>query len=274
MVPRVSVIVPIYNSEKYLRQCLDSVLNQTLSFFELILIDDGSTDKSLSICIEYARKDARVQVYKQKHKGPGSARNLGLKLAQGEYLSFLDSDDFFAPDMLEVLYQNAQKTRSDILFYWYSKFNDLTQEEITIRPNEYLCKIPKGQVFRPLDYADFLFQLSGSEAWKYFFKSSYIKHYGFTFAKTTCGEDIVFTVPARALAERMLFVDKVMVHYRINTKTQLSRRSDIATQLKKSYKQAEAILKRYGLQKILKNTFEMRKKMAQIWVKSQKNKNT
>ena len=89
MYPDISVIVPIYNSEKYLRQCLDSILNQTLLFFELILIDDGSTDESLPICIEYAQKDGRIQIYRQKHKGPGSARNLGLKVSTGKYLLFL-----------------------------------------------------------------------------------------------------------------------------------------------------------------------------------------
>ena len=98
---KVSVIIPVYNVEQYLRPCLDSVLNQTLKNIEIICIDDGSTDDSLKILMEYAEKDNRITILKQKNKGAGVARNYGMSIATGEYFLFLDSDDFFSETLLQ-----------------------------------------------------------------------------------------------------------------------------------------------------------------------------
>ena len=108
--PKVSVIIPVYNVEKYLRECLDSVINQTLKDIEIICIDDGSTDSSLSILKEYAKKDKRIKIIKQKNLGAGAARNKGIKIAKGEFVIFLDSDDYYPTnDILKILYTNAKK---------------------------------------------------------------------------------------------------------------------------------------------------------------------
>lgn len=112
---KVSVIIPVYNVEKYLRQCLDSVVNQTLQDIEIILVDDCSTDSSLDICNEYAKKDARVKVFHQKNLGSGAARNRGIDSASGEFIVFLDSDDYYPErDILETLYNNAKKHNVNI----------------------------------------------------------------------------------------------------------------------------------------------------------------
>lgn len=103
MIPSVSVIIPVYNVDKYLRECLDSILAQTLQEWELICINDGSTDGSSAILAEYAAKDNRINVIKQQNRGQGAARNIGLKQAVGEYIYFLDSDDYLVPDALERL---------------------------------------------------------------------------------------------------------------------------------------------------------------------------
>ena len=92
--PKITVIVPVYNTEKYLRRCVDSILAQTFTDFELLLIDDGSTDGSGAICDEYAKKDSRVRVFHKEIGGVSSARNLGLDKAYGEWISFVDSDDW------------------------------------------------------------------------------------------------------------------------------------------------------------------------------------
>ena len=94
MTPKISVIIPVYNTEKYLHRCIDSVLAQTYQDFELLLIDDGSKDSSGAICDEYAAKDTRVRVFHKENGGVSDTRNYGLDLAQGKYLMFLDSDDF------------------------------------------------------------------------------------------------------------------------------------------------------------------------------------
>ena len=105
----ISVIVPVYRVEKYLPACIDSILNQTFTDFELILVDDGSPDRCPEICDETAKRDARVRVIHQANQGLSAARNAGIEAARGAWLSFVDSDDFLAPDFLETLYDAAAR---------------------------------------------------------------------------------------------------------------------------------------------------------------------
>ena len=112
--PILSIIVPIYNVEDYLERCIKSILNQTFSDFELILVDDGSTDSSPKICNEFKVKDKRVQVINKKKGGVSSARNEGIKIAKGEYIGFVDSDDFINKNMYKILYENAKQYDADI----------------------------------------------------------------------------------------------------------------------------------------------------------------
>ena len=102
--PKISVVLPIYNVEKYLRRCLNSLLNQTFTDFEAICVNDGSLDKSLHILEEYASKDFRIKIVTQENQGLSMARNNGLKIAQGDYIYFLDSDDAIHPQLLEITY--------------------------------------------------------------------------------------------------------------------------------------------------------------------------
>ena len=111
---KVSVIVPVYNTQDYLNECIDSVLNQSLADFELICIDDGSTDASLEILKDYEKKDNRIQVFSQKNSGLAASRNAGLNVAQGEYVLFLDSDDYLKSDTLEKLYNQAIENNLDL----------------------------------------------------------------------------------------------------------------------------------------------------------------
>lgn len=111
---KVSVIIPVYNAERYLRQCVDSVLSQTLRELEVILVDDGSVDRSGEICDEYARANGRVRVIHKQNGGAGFARNAGLESAKGEYVTFLDSDDYIDPDMYAVMYRRAKEAQADI----------------------------------------------------------------------------------------------------------------------------------------------------------------
>ena len=107
--PLISVIVPIYNVEEYLSGCLESILSQNFSDFEIICIDDGSTDESGSILEMYASKDSRIRTVHQENKGLSSARNVGLDMARGEYIAFCDSDDYYHPDFLKKLYYNIYR---------------------------------------------------------------------------------------------------------------------------------------------------------------------
>ena len=117
----ISVIVPVYNVENYLAQCLDSVLAQTYKDLEILLIDDGSTDRSGSICDAYQAKDERIRAFHTANRGLSAARNVGLNCAQGEYVAFVDSDDWIEPEMIETLYQKAVVSGADVVECSYMK---------------------------------------------------------------------------------------------------------------------------------------------------------
>ena len=114
-IPKISVIVPVYNTERFLQRCIDSVLAQTYQDFELLLIDDGSKDSSGAICDEYAAQDARVRVFHKKNGGVSSARNLGLDNVRGEWITFVDADDWIESEMLELLLRKGEETGADIV---------------------------------------------------------------------------------------------------------------------------------------------------------------
>ena len=122
----ISVIVPVYKVELYIRQCLESIINQTYKDIEIILIDDGSPDNCGNICEEYAEKDKRIRVFHTENHGLSAARNLGIKEARGEYIGFIDSDDWIEPDMYEVLFRNALKYDADICEcnFWFGTWSN------------------------------------------------------------------------------------------------------------------------------------------------------
>ncbi|MBP3616367.1 MAG: glycosyltransferase family 2 protein [Alphaproteobacteria bacterium] len=117
---KISIIVPVYNVQKYLDKCLKSIISQTLTDIEIILVDDGSTDSSGLICDKYAKKDKRIKVIHQKNARQGAARNAGIKLATGDYIGFVDSDDYITSDMFEKLYKKAYIYDADIVMCDYA----------------------------------------------------------------------------------------------------------------------------------------------------------
>ena len=112
---KISVIVPVYKAEKFLSNCIKSILNQTYHDLEVILVDDGSPDSSGQICEEYAKKDNRIKVIHQKNAGVAAARNVGLDLATGDYITFVDSDDYIRPQMYEKMLKCAQNNHCDLV---------------------------------------------------------------------------------------------------------------------------------------------------------------
>lgn len=118
---KISVIVPIYNVEQYLSQCLDSIINQTYTNLEIILINDGSTDNSEKICNQYKLLDPRIIVIHKTNGGLSDARNTGIKIATGDYISFVDADDFIDKNMYTILFQKINTTNADII--WYNHYN-------------------------------------------------------------------------------------------------------------------------------------------------------
>ena len=124
IIMNISIIVPVYNGEKFLRDCIDSILSQTVSDFELLLIDDGSTDGSGAICDEYVTKDKRVRVFHKENEGVSSARNLGLDNARGEWIAFVDSDDLISPNFCEIMIDNEYE---DLIVSSFSRFGNTSE---------------------------------------------------------------------------------------------------------------------------------------------------
>ena len=215
--PKISVIIPVYNVEQYLRQCLDSVVNQTLKDIEIILVDDGSTDSSLSICNEYAQKDSRIKVLKQNHKGAGAARNKGLKIAKGKYLSILDSDDYFELDMLQKLYAKATENNADITICDIYHYDNLTKETKYFDWIIQKSKIPQNLIFNYKDFPDYIFNCFQNWAWNKLFKSDFIKLNNIKFQEIKRTNDLYFTCCALVLANKITYLDEKLVYYRFNT---------------------------------------------------------
>ncbi len=213
--PKVSVIIPVYNVEKYLSKCLDSVINQTLKDIEIICIDDGSTDNSLSILEEYAKKDKRIKIIKQKNLGAGAARNKGLEVAKGDYLSFLDSDDFFELDMLEKLYDNAININSDIAICNFKYFCTSTGKYINARNiNKFIHK----KVFNYEDIPNKIFNIFDNCSWNKLLKTSFVNDNNLKFQEIYRTNDLYFTSASLIVAKKISVISDYLVCYRIGIK--------------------------------------------------------
>lgn len=216
--PKISVIIPVYNGEKYINQCLDSLLNQTFKDIEIICVNDGSTDTSLEILQEYAQKDSRIKIINQKNSRAAVARNNGLAQARGDYLSILDCDDFFDLDMFELMYNHAVKYDTDITFCKGRTFDDKTKviKEIGNINFEIL---PDKEVFSATDVADYIFQIDINWAWDKLYKASFVKENKFLFQTTKVHDDSFFAAYPLTKAKRMSVLNKTLCTYRINVDT-------------------------------------------------------
>ena len=219
---KVSVIIPVYNAEEHLGQCLDSVLNQTLREIEVICVDDGSSDGSLALLNSYAEKDERVKVIHQENGGAGKARNTGLAAARGKYLSFLDADDFSESTMLEKAYAKAEEQKTDIVVFnsdqYYEDSKEYREVSWTIRKKE----LPP---YRPMyfrTFTDNVFKVFVGWAWDKLFLREFVEKHGLKFQQIRTTNDMRFVFMAVVLAKRIEIVDEVLIHQRRNQATSLS----------------------------------------------------
>ncbi|MDR1104050.1 MAG: glycosyltransferase [Endomicrobium sp.] len=214
--PKVSVIIPVYNTEKYLRQCLDSVVNQTLKDIEIICINDGSTDNSLQILNEYANKDNRIVVINSTNEGAEASRNKGLVISNGKYLMFWDSDDFFELDALEEFYDTAEENQCDIVLSFYKKYCDITGNINLIK----LGSFPDKKIFYKED-SPRLIRIFTPNVWSKFFKRNFIIENNLKFQKITRTNDLFFVYSAIAISTKTVILEKYLITYRINNMASL-----------------------------------------------------
>lgn len=221
MQPKVSVVIPVYNIEKYLRECLDSVVHQTLQEIQIILIDDGSTDSSGEICKEYAQKYSTVEYFYKTNGGSASARNMGIDHAKGEYIGFIDSDDWVEKNMYERMYLKAVEQKADIIFcrsfedecpgsYEYvmpkSGYYTLENMKEAIFPYLLPSVMPKGN-FRNIRWCN----------WLRLYKKEIIDKHNIRFyEKSRRCEDLGFSVACTIFSQNYFVLDECLYHNRPN----------------------------------------------------------
>lgn len=224
--PKVSVIIPVYNVEKYLRESLDSIVNQTYKNIEIICIDDGSTDTSLEIIEEYAFADNRFIVLRQQNKGAACARNYGMSIAKGKYLLFLDSDDIFHKQMVGQTVEKAEQYDADIVIYKATSFHTVTGRQALLNDN--ISNFPQyyDKVFSMDDVPDVIFNSFLVSAWNKLFKRDFIKNNGIKFQDIKRTNDLFFTNKALVLAERIILLNEPLLFYRVGIKNNLQDGND------------------------------------------------
>ena len=224
--PQISIIVPVYNAEKYLQECADSILKQTFTDFEVIFVDDGSADGSLGILNNYRNKDNRINILRQNHLGAGSARNLGINTARGKYIQFLDADDFFELNMLEELYLQAEKYNADLVM---CNARAVAPNGDVITSRQYLNTdiIPLEKPFCRRNFNGNIFAVSATVAWNKFWLKDLIADNNLTFQNLERCNDFAFTMLAMSCAERIIAVDRQLINYRChNDENTLQKKQD------------------------------------------------
>ena len=211
--PKVSIIIPVFNSENLLINCLDSIKNQTMDNIEVICIDDGSSDGSLKILKDYEKNDNRFKVFHQENLGAGFARNKGISHSSGEYMLFVDSDDYIEENTCEILYILAKRLNSDLVLF------DAVRH-IENGKNLNLIHFSKDDfsVFNnfSFDYEyvkDKVFDGYYGVIWNKFYKSSFIKENNLSFPKHKIYNDVEFHVKSLILAKNISYLPKILYHY-------------------------------------------------------------
>lgn len=221
--PLVSVIIAAYNCDKYINQCIDSLLNQSFKNFEIIVVDDGSTDRTYSILNEYKTKNKNLYIYRQKNKYAGVARNNGLSRAKGEYVLFLDADDFFEPNMLMLAYQRAKSVDADMVVFKGREYNDVTKEFKNCRFPLSPELFPNKAVISAGEFGEKLFQANSCIAWNKLISKKFIDKVGVKFSSTKSSNDTVFIYTLLSLAKRITLVNEILVNYRTGNPNSLQR---------------------------------------------------
>jgi len=222
--PKVSVIIPIYNVQDYLILCIESVVNQILKEIEIICVNDGSTDDSLFILQEYSKKDDRIMIITQRNRGASEARNTGIKYSNGEFIYFLDSDDFLDKNALFELYKYAIKYNLDIIYFKLSSFtnNDTIKNDgkidnisdlnFVIKPNDIMegkylfVKLKEKEMYSPV-------------IWLTFIKKQFYIENKLSFYPGIINEDVLFTLIGILKAKRTTYIARQYHHYRIHSKS-------------------------------------------------------
>ncbi len=235
MKKKVSIIIPVYNVEKYIKNAIDTAINQTYKNIEIILIDDGSTDSSGKICDDYKNLDERIVVFHTENGGLSSARNVGLENATGEYLMFLDSDDFFELDAVENLYNAIEEKQADFVIGNYINTNETGEKW-----NSPVFPYDRFQEFKLSIEDSFIsFYVMNSGVWNKIFRKKFIDSLDLKFEIGLPAEDAIFTTYCFIKSNCVYYIPKIVYNYRLRNSGSISSSC--------SYKYFEGINKAYRI---------------------------
>ena len=208
----ISVIIPVYNVEKYIEKCLDSVITQSYTNLEIILVDDGSTDRSGEICDQYALKDNRVKVIHAENAGLGEARNRGIRLSTGEYISFVDSDDWIERDFYKELIEAAMKAGSEVSICGYYECRENTKSPKVLYEESFTKSGKDILYYTMVAGSRYWFNIS---VWNKLYKRNLLSDLWF---KSRVYEDIMYNAESLYKSKKIAYVNKCLYNYRLNRK--------------------------------------------------------
>lgn len=246
---KISVIIPVYNVEKFLSQCINSIINQTYKNLEILIIDDGSTDNSCEICKKFAKHDKRIRIIRQKNAGVSAARNNGLVHASGDYIHFIDSDDYIDLDYYEKMMNTNKKTNADIIAGCVTSQNG-SFYEIEYKTKSILTSLTEKFITTNA--------LSNCVVWRYLFKKSFLQTNHLVFAVGRIFEDMLFIPDAIRMANCVLTVPGAYYHYVYNDKSLLNAAYSEKHQEQFKYSEnfVNSFIKRYKLTPYLQHCMQ------------------
>lgn len=258
--PKVSVLVPIYNVEKYLPECLDSLTRQSLKDLEIICINDGSTDSSSEIIKKYSKKDPRIVVITKKNSGYGDSMNQGLKKAKGKYIGILESDDFLDPEAFETMYNLAERYKADVVRANYYHFLGGKDTKQSI--------IDPSSLGRLIDPREELYMIYRPPAiWSGLYNREFLKRNHIEFLPTPGAsyQDTGFNFKVWATARRSAFTDRAFLHYRLDNESSSVNNPGKVFCVCDEYAEIENYLKKHNLWKEFNGPMQIAKLGAYLW---------
>ena len=264
MMTKVSVIIPTYNVEQYLGQCLDSVVNQTLKDIEIVCVDDGSSDNSLQILKDYAAKDNRIYVFQQKNQGAGAARNLGIEHSNGDYLYFMDGDDYLELDALEKVYQRITDKNADICVFKNGVYHQSTGVLESCRWENSTLNVLDKETFNKYSIPEDLYLFCNVPAWIKMYKTSFIKDKNLKFQNLRVCNDVYFNYMTLSLADSITFLDETLITWRTEHSCTTATRGKYISCVLEAYKAIKNDLSKEDF-KLLSDTFYRRAKRSFVY---------
>lgn len=220
--PKVSILIPVYNAERYLEQCLNSIIEQTLRDIEILVINDGSTDNSLDIIKKIAKNDKRIIVIDKINEGYGKTLNLGIKLSRGKYIGFIDSDDFVDKQMFETLYFLAEKNSCEVVKSCWFNYRNGIDEIISFVPDDKYDKVLNPKYDSSVFY-------SQNSVWSAIYKNEFLRKNNILFLETPGAsfQDVSFSYKVWFTAKYVYFTRQAYVHYRIGHEQSVSSKGKV-----------------------------------------------